>query len=43
MLFATLVVGGVGSGAGSGAVPATVHFVPFFASCIAVVVMRLVE
>ena len=47
MLVAKLVVGGVGGGAcggaGSGAVPATVHWVPFVASCGAAVVMRVVE
>ena len=43
MLVATLVVGGVGGGAGSGAVPSTVHWVPFVAICGAEVVIRVVE
>ena len=43
MLVATLVVCGVGGGAGSGAVPATVHWVPFVASCGAAVVMQVAE
>ena len=43
MLIAMLVVGGVGGGAGKGAVPATVHWMPFFASCGAALVMKVAE